>query len=179
LDELQGTTMPTLAVLKPPPAPLGRATAPSSVKAVFFSQFITDGQKLILHAVATSHGFLSSDDFNLQVDDSENSNAKQFLAILDSCNLTKLLNFLTQRYGHTLDFIITATNPALFPVISHSLISPSDNFPIFCELIVQPPCPSPVKHISLRHVDAIQIPNFFVTFFLLLSSTILLLFRTL
>jgi hypothetical protein len=74
-----------------------------------------------------SHGFLIIGDFNLHVDDSENSYATQFLSLLDSCNLTQLVNFPTHRCGHTLDLIITATNSALSPVISHSQISPCDH----------------------------------------------------
>jgi hypothetical protein len=109
----------------------------------------------------------------IHVDDSENSNAKQFLSLLDSCNLIQLVNFPTHCCGHTLDLIITATNSAASPVISHSQISPSDHFPIFCELNIYPPCPPSLKHISFRYIDAIHIPHFFVTF--LLSSTILLL----
>ena len=58
--------------------------------------------------------------------------------------------------------IITTTNSALFPVISHSQISPSDHFPIFCKLSVQPPSPPPppLQHISFRCIDAIHIPHF-------------------
>ena len=133
---------------------------PSSVKAVPFSQFISDFQTLISHAATTSHGFLITGDFNLHVDDPQNSNAKQFLTLLDSCNLTQLVNFPTHRCGHTLDLIITATNSALSPVISHSQISPSDHFPVFCQLSIQPPSPPPLKHISFRCMDAIHIPHF-------------------
>jgi hypothetical protein len=79
-----------------------------------------------------THGFLITGDFNLYVDDSENSNAKQFLTLLDSCNLTQLVNFPFHHCGHTLDLIITATNSTLSSVISHSQISPFDHFPIFC-----------------------------------------------
>jgi hypothetical protein len=57
----------------------------------------------------------------------------------------------------------TTTNSALSPVMSHSQISPTDHFPFFHELGVQPPCPPFLKHISFRCIDAIVI--LFVTFF--------------
>jgi hypothetical protein len=59
-----------------------------------------------------------------------------------------------------MDLIITDKNSALSPVISHYQISPSDLFPIFCELSIQPPCPPPLKHISFRYIDAIHVPHF-------------------
>jgi hypothetical protein len=92
--------------------------------------------------------------------------------ILDSCNLTQLVNFPTHRYGHTLDLIITTTNLAMSPAMFHHQNSPSDHFPIFCELIIQPPSP-PLKHISFRCIDAIQIPHFVRDIFHI-SSKILL-----
>jgi exonuclease III len=121
---------------------------PSSSKAVPFSQFFTDFQTLISHTATIPHGFLITGDFNLHIDDLENPNAKQFLTLLDSCNLTQLVNFPTHRCGHTLDLIITATNSTLSPVISHSQISPSDHFPIFCELNIQPQCLHAVAVVS-------------------------------
>jgi hypothetical protein len=48
----------------------------------------------------------------------------------------------------------------LSPVICHSQISPSDRFPIFGELNIQPQCPPLLKHISFRCIDAIHIPHF-------------------
>jgi hypothetical protein len=45
---------------------------PSSIKAVPFSQFITDFQTHISHAATISHGFLITGDLNLHVDDPEN-----------------------------------------------------------------------------------------------------------
>ena len=133
---------------------------PSAAKAVPFSQFITEFQTLISHAATTPHEFIITGDFNLHVDDSENSNAKQFLTLLDSCNLTQLVDFSTHRCGHTLDLIIIPTNSALSPSISYSQISPSDHFPIFCQLNIQPPSPPALTHISFRCINAIHIPHF-------------------
>jgi Endonuclease-reverse transcriptase len=133
---------------------------PFSTKAVTFSQFVTDFQTLISHTATIPHGFLITGDFNLHIDDLKNSNARQFFTLLDSCNLKQLFNFPTHRCGHTLDLIITATNSILSLVTSHSQISPSDHFPIFCELNIQPLCLPPLKHISFRCIDAIHIPNF-------------------
>ena len=133
---------------------------PSSAKSVPFSQFLTDFQTLISQAATTAHEFLITGDFNIHLDNLENSNTKLFLSLLDSCNLTQLVNFPTHRCGHTLDVIITATNSTLSPKITHSQISPSDHFPIFTELNIQPPPPPPRTRISFRCIDGIHIPHF-------------------
>jgi hypothetical protein len=103
------------------------------VKAVPFSQFITDFQTLISYASTMSHRFLITSDFNINVDDSENSTAKQLLTLFDSCNLTQLATFPTHRCGHILDLIITARYRLLS---SLTQISHSDHFPIVCQLSI-------------------------------------------
>ena len=133
---------------------------PSSAKSVPFSQFLIDFQTLISHVATTSHEFLITGDFNIHLDDLENSNTKLFLSLLDSCNLTQLVNFPTHRQGHTLDVIITPANSTLSPIITYSQISPSDHFPIFTQLNIQTPPPPPLTQISFRCIDAIHIPHF-------------------
>ena len=101
---------------------------PSSTKAVPFSQFLIDFQTLVSLTATTSHEFLITGDFNLHVDDNQNSQANQFLSVLDSSNLVQLVTFPTHRNGHTLDLIITAADSSLSPKTSYSRLSPSDHF---------------------------------------------------
>ena len=132
----------------------------SSSKAVPFSQFLTDFQTFISQASTISHEFLITGDFNNHVDHADNFHTKKFLSLLDSSNLTQLVPFPTHRSGHTLDLVITATNSTLFPIISYSPVSPSDHFPIFSKLNLQPPLPTPLTQISFRCIDAINISSF-------------------
>ena len=134
---------------------------PSYTKAVPFSQFLTDFQTLVSLAATTSHDFLITGDFNLHVDDNQNSQANQFLSVLDSSNLVQLVTFPTHRNGHTLDLIITTNDSSVSPKISYSRISPSDHFPIFSKLSIQPPALYfLLTEIPFRCFDAISIPHF-------------------
>ena len=85
----------------------------------------------------------------------------QFLSVLDSSNLVQLVTFPTHRNGHTLDLIISAADSYLSHKTSYSRLSPSDHFPVFSQLTIQPPPPSSLfNEISFRCFDAISIPHF-------------------
>jgi hypothetical protein len=128
---------------------------------------------LVLLAATTSHEFLTTGDFNLHLDDNQNSQTNQVLSVLDSSNLVQLVTIPTHRDGHILDLIITTADFSLSPKISNSQISPSDHFPVFPQLSIQPPSQSSLlTEISFRCFDAISIPHFVRDFFLLLSFII-------
>ena len=75
--------------------------------------------------------------------------------------MVQLVTFPTHRNGHTLDLIITAADSSLSPKTSYSRLSPSDHFPVFSQLSIQPPPPSSLfTEISFRCVDAISVPHF-------------------
>ena len=96
----------------------------------------------------------------LHHDDPTNSQAQQFLAALNSTNLTQHVSFPTHRDNHTLDLVITANSSSLSPVIDHSPVSPSDHFPIFSTLTISPLPPSPLSEFSFRCLKSISISKF-------------------
>jgi hypothetical protein len=70
----------------------------------------------------------------IHVDDLTDSNALQFVSLLDLANLTQHVSFPTHRLSHTLDLVITATDSILCPVVSQCPISPSDqSYPLHSE----------------------------------------------
>jgi hypothetical protein len=95
------------------------------------------------------------------------------VVILNSSHLAQLVTFPTHRDGHTLDLIITTADSSLSPKISYSRKSPSDHFPVFSQLSIQPPPQSSLlTEISFRCFDAISIPHFVRDIFFLLSFII-------
>jgi len=71
---------------------------------------------------------------NIHVDDFTDSNAIQFLSLLDHANLTQHISYHTHRHFHALNRIITSGNFTISPTIISLPISPTDYFPIICSL---------------------------------------------
>jgi len=84
-----------------------------SHKTVPFSDFLTDLDTFQSLAATTPHEFLITGDFNLHLDDPTNSQAQQFLSVLNSTNLTQHVSFPTHRENHALDLVITASTSSL------------------------------------------------------------------
>jgi exonuclease III len=140
-----------------------RPPSSSSVKSrdsTSFSQFLDDFQTLISFISTSPHDFLITGDFNIHVDDLTDSNALQFISLLDLANLTQHVSFPTHRLSHTLDLVITPTDSILCPVVSLCPISPSDHFPILYTLnIARPPSPPVSNHLT-RAIHSINIGRF-------------------
>jgi len=66
---------------------------------------------MALLSATTPHEFLITGDFNLHMDDPKQ--AKEFLSVLNSTNLTQHVSFHTHRDNHTLDFVITDNDSSL------------------------------------------------------------------
>ena len=81
------------------------------------SDFLTDFNTLITLAASTPHDFLITGDFNL----------------------TQHVSFPTHRLNHTINIVITSKDSHLTLSFSHTLVSPSDHFPIFTSLTISPP----------------------------------------
>jgi len=78
---------------------------------VSFSQFLEDFQTLIASVSTSPHEFLITGDFNIHVDNLTDSNAIQFISLLDHANSTQHVLIPTHRHSHTLDLVITSANP--------------------------------------------------------------------
>jgi len=85
-----------------------------------FFLFLSELNTSISLAATTPHEFLITGDFNLHLDHPDDSQVKQFLAALDSTNLTQHLSFHTHRDHHIFDLVITPTSSSLNLVIDHS-----------------------------------------------------------
>ena len=138
-------------VYRPPPA------TTKTRKPVPFPHFLTDLHSFLSFAATTPHEFLITGDFNLHLDNPNDSQVKQFLTALDSTNLTQHVSFPTHQGLHTLDLVITATSSSLLPVIDHSPVSPSDHFPIFSTLAISPLPPPSTSAFSFRCLKSISI----------------------
>ena len=137
--------------------PLSSAKSRPSVS---FSQFLNDFRTLISSVSTTPHEFVITGDFNIHVDDSTDSNAIQFISLLDSANLIQHVSFPTHRHSHTLDLVITSANSTLSPTLTFSPISPSDHFPIISSLHISPLPTLPVSKHLTRSIRSINITNF-------------------
>jgi hypothetical protein len=148
--------------------------------AVPFSQFLKDFQTLVSLAAANFHEFRITDDFNLQLHDNQNSHANQFLSVLDSSNLVQLVTFPTNCDEFIFDLIITTADSSLPKFLTLGYRSPSDHFPVFSQLSIQPSPPySLLTKISFTCFHAISIPHFVCDIFSYFhSSSPIFSFRT-
>ena len=125
-----------------------------------FSDFLIDFQTFISTAATTPHEFLITGDFNIHTDNHSDLHSQQFLSLLNNANLTQHVNFPTHQAGHTLDLVITTKDSTLSPTITHSLVSPSDHFPIFTSMVISPPSPPPLTKHFFRCIKSINLNNF-------------------
>jgi len=73
-----------------------------------FCRFLSGLNTFISLAATTPHEFLITGDFNLHLDHPHDSFiVKEFLAVLDSINLTHHVSFPTHRDHHILDLVVT------------------------------------------------------------------------
>ena len=135
-------------------------TNTSSHDPVPFSDFLIDFQTFISTAATTPHEFLITGDFNIHTDNHTDLHSQQFLSLLNNANLIQHVNFPTHQAGHTLDLVITSKDSTLSPTITHSLVSPSDHFPIFTSLVISPPSPPPLTEHFFRCLKSINLNNF-------------------
>ena len=125
-----------------------------------FSQFLEDFRTLISIIATSPHEFIITGDFNIHVDDPNDSSAIQFLSLLDHANLIQHVSFPTHRQSHTLDLIITSANSTLCPTLTCLPVSPTDHFPIICTLNVTPSPRAPITKRLTRSICSINVPDF-------------------
>jgi hypothetical protein len=99
-------------------------------------------------------------DFNIHVDDPFDSNAIQFLSLLDHDNRIQHVKFPTHQHSHTLDLVITSAASTLSPILTCLPVSPTDHFPIICSLNITPPARAPIIKRLTRAVTSIDASKF-------------------
>jgi len=102
--KLFSSKLPVFNVYGPPPA------TTKIRKPVSFSEFHSDLDTLLSLAATIPQEFLITGDFNLHLDNPDDSQFKQFLSALDATNLTQHVSFPTHQDLHTLDLVITASS---------------------------------------------------------------------
>ena len=84
----------------------------------------------------------------------------QFLSLLSSFNLSQHVHFPTHDKNHILDLVVTSSDTLLAPAVSFTHRSPSDHFPVFTRLSINPtPLPPPSLH-SFRRLHSIDVGSF-------------------
>ena len=119
-------------------------------------QFFSEFSKLLEDLITTPHQLILAGDFNFHVDDPANTEARNFLDLLDSSGFQQYVNGSTHRNGHTLDLIFTRyggdnliSNVKILPEL------PSDHRRVLCKIELPRPAPvcKNVTYRKLRKVD--------------------------
>ncbi len=124
-------------------------------KATFLREF----SEYLETALLLPGSLLITGDFNLHVDNSEDSDAANFLQILDSCGLKQHIHEPTHREGHTLDLIITREDENVLysaPIVDFMI---SDHLSVLAKLHVPKP-PLAVKQVTFRKLKTIDVDAF-------------------
>ena len=125
-----------------------------------FSVFLDDLSSFLSFAATTSHEFIITGDFNIHLDNPADTLTPQFLSLLSSFNLSQHIHFPTHDKNHILDLVITSSDTSLSPAVSCTHWSPSDHFPVFTRLSINPaPLPPPTHH-SFRQLHSIDVGSF-------------------
>ena len=89
------------------------------------NQFTDELSTLLEQLVLSSGYLLIVGDFNIHVDDVENSESANFLALIDSFDLRQMVSFSTHINGHSLDLVIVRNSEPLGPVENIETIDPA------------------------------------------------------
>eukprot|EP00057_Strongylocentrotus_purpuratus_P013391 XP_011667865.1 PREDICTED: uncharacterized protein LOC105439979 [Strongylocentrotus purpuratus] len=120
--------------------------------------FVPDFRSLLESVTVDCHHLLLIGDFNIQVDNAENKDAKVFSDVLYSVGLAQHVTAPTHQTGHTLDLVITRKDK--HPLLDTSCITglPSDHNAIVCTLNFTRP-PSTKKLIKCRKLKDIDVEH--------------------
>ncbi|XP_071959538.1 uncharacterized protein [Antedon mediterranea] len=122
---------------------------------MFFSDFST-----LLELINNVPGrVLLAGDFNLHMDDVQNSDAITMKNLLSISGFTQHVTGPTHKSGHTLDLLICRDTDELITDISIHTDQPSDHYPTMCHLSISRP-DSTRHRISFRKLRQIDIKSF-------------------
>ena len=123
---------------------------PPKANKAFFSEF----QDLLTSLCSTTDNILALGDFNIHVDIPSDSAAIALGKLLDYLHLTQHVSGPTHKKGHTLDLVISNTNP-IDTLKVHS-IGVSDHAMISMELLFPTPLSKPKRKIQFRNLKRIN-----------------------
>ena len=133
-------------IYRPPPSPTNALSV-----ALFLDEFRT----FLEHLILTPEPLLLVGDFNFRVDQANDYDARRFLSVLDSFDLTQHVAGPTHHVGHTLDLVITRASEN--GIITNCCVQQriSDHFAVHCNLAFAKP-PLERKTISFRKTRSID-----------------------
>lgn len=121
-----------VVIYRPPPSKKNKTTT-----SMFLDEFSTLIERLAM--ISTSIHVLLTGDFNIHVDDTNDTVGKKFLDMLVSTDLHQLVTGSTHRHGHTLDLVITRqADDTIHDIkLDHSL--PSDHAAVVMRVEISKP----------------------------------------
>ena len=123
-----------------------------------FVDFINDFSSLLEHVLLSPGRLLILGDFNIHVDNYQNTHQKAFLDILDSFNLVQHVKESTHTSGHILDLVITRCNEDVTNIyVDQPQIS--DHSSVCFQLSFSKP-PLPTKLLHYRKIKSINREEF-------------------
>ena len=120
-----------VVIYRPPPSKKNNLSSAMFLEEFsrFCEQLTLDGRPLIICG-----------DFNYHINNSSNSEARQFIDLLESTNLFQHVSGSTHRRGHTLDLIITRNDESLIKEVEILHATYSDHRVVTCKLnFAKPP----------------------------------------
>ena len=117
--------------------------------------FLDEFRTYLEHLILTPEPLLLVGDFNFRVDQANDCDARRFLSVLESFDLTQHVAGPTHHDGHTLDLVITraSENGNITNCCVRQRIS--DHFAVHCNLALAKP-PLERKTISFRKTRSID-----------------------
>ena len=105
-------------------------------RSLFLKDFLDEFLYYLNDLTEQTDNFIIVGDFNIHINNSNDSFSIKFYELLDSFNLSNVVQEATHKKGHTLDLAIEKNdNAKIFGVVIDSDFDISDHFPIFLNLI--------------------------------------------
>lgn len=124
-----------------------------------FNQFLGDFSSLLERLITSPDNLLITGDFNLHVDDNNDTFGKRLLEMLDCFNL-RVLDCVTptHRNNHALGLVITRSDKFVSNHFVHDPVL-SDHFAVHCTLSINKP-PVQSRVLSYRKIHSIDLDAF-------------------
>lgn len=95
--------------------------------------------------------YIITGDCNIQVDNNSDSTSREFMAVLDTFNLSQHVSGPTHSRGHTLDLVIS--KGVNIPAVNVMDVALSDHFCVFFDGLFTPSTHSICKTIHKRYFN--------------------------
>ena len=119
-----------IVIYRPPPSSANRLTV---------AQFLEEFSIFLEYLVLLPADVLIMGDFNFHVDDAMDQDAKEFLTLLDTFNLSQHIVEPTHKYGHTLDLMISKQGASLIKNVNVFLPWISDHSVVQANIMTTKP----------------------------------------